>query len=135
MRSRGLFHKKEFMAHNFLFIFLIKNTGAPLAEGKGVQVCPAIIWKLIKMPYFYEKWPDCFYLWFKSQRKISKIFPCVPFRLCVADHIFIEVLSLQETFLALKNSWLRPSFRRTIWEYNKVRLRQKLIIQFFLQLL
>lgn len=49
---------KTLVARSSLFIFVTRNTGTFLPEGKGLQASPALIWKFKKKcPIFGKKMP------------------------------------------------------------------------------
>ena len=64
------------------------------------------------------------------EKKLQHFFFCALWFVCCRWNVH-----RRETYLPLKNPWLRSWFRRTMWKYNKMKLQQKLIIQFSLQLL
>ena len=85
-----------------------------MGEGGGL-LC--LFWKSKKVPWFWEKGPDCIHLCVKfsiqnvvlkvSKEKNSKIFPCGAFFSCVFDEMFFKVPKFHKTTSALKNFWLR----------------------------
>ena len=104
------FQKLMFGYHIYIII-----AGAQLMRGLGSLFYP--FFKIGKKVYwFWEKCPDCVYLWNKFliqnvvlrvfKRKNSKNFPCGALITFVLDEMFIEVSLFQEISSTLKNSSL-----------------------------
>ena len=70
---------KTLVARSSLFIFVTRNTGTFLPEGKGLQASPALIWKFKKKcPIFVKKCPDCVPPWLNLREKTPAFFLLCP---------------------------------------------------------